>query len=137
MDFLRRIARALARPGLPAMEELGVKEMRSLEDLDSALAASQSEPMFLFKHSTVCPISAAARDAVGEFLRGAGAAAPAFRLVKVIESRPVSNAIAERLGVQHQSPQLILVKAGQAVWSASHGAIQPSAIEQALAAAMR
>ena len=46
--------------------------------------------------------------------------APEVRMVKVIESRPVSNAIAEALGVEHKSPQLILVRERKALWSTSH-----------------
>jgi bacillithiol system protein YtxJ len=44
-------------------------------------------------------------------------------LVKVIESRPVSNQIAEDLGVKHESPQVILLKGGASYWNASHWAI--------------
>lgn len=40
--------------------------------------------------------------------------------MKVIEDRPVSNEIAARLGVKHESPQAILVRGGKAVWHASH-----------------
>jgi bacillithiol system protein YtxJ len=53
-------------------------------------------------------------------------------MVKVIESRPVSNAIAEKLAVTHQSPQLILLHSGQEVWNASHHNITGENIESAL-----
>ncbi|TYP76523.1 bacillithiol system protein YtxJ [Paenibacillus methanolicus] len=46
-----------------------------------------------------------------------------YVLVKVIESRPVSNRIAEDLGVKHESPQIIYVKDRAKYWTASHSAV--------------
>jgi len=109
-----------------------VKEITTIEDWQSCLAGSAVEPVFLFKHSTRCPISAAAHDAVTRYIDKAGATGPAFHLVKVIESRPLSNAVAEALGVEHKSPQLILIRNGQAVWSASHYGINAENIAGAI-----
>jgi len=115
----------------PRLEELGVKELATPEELEAALEQSNQAPILLFKHSTTCPISAGAYQRVRDFLEENSDAAPFF-LVKVIESRPVSNQIASLLNVQHQSPQLILVDKKQAVWNASHGAIDAEAIRGAL-----
>jgi bacillithiol system protein YtxJ len=41
----------------------------------------------------------------------------------LLEYRPISNEIAHRLGVVHQSPQLIVVKNGNAIYNASHSDI--------------
>ncbi len=105
--------------------------LQSAEDLERALSSSEDKPVFIFKHSTTCPISASAHGRVISYLDEEGRDAPPFFLVKVIESRPVSNEIASRSGVVHQSPQLILIDSGKAVWDASHGAIQADAIRQA------
>lgn len=40
--------------------------------------------------------------------------------VLVIESRPLSLALADDLGVRHASPQMILVRDGKPIWSTSH-----------------
>ena len=95
-------------------------EMTTLEDWESCLSASDSGPVLVFKHSTRCPVSARAYEAVQRHLGGRAAGGPPFYLVKVVESRPVSTRIAEALGVEHQSPQLILVRGRAAVWSTSH-----------------
>ena len=108
-----------------------MKELTSQQDWDACLAQSEDAPVFVFKHSTTCPISAGAYKRVQDFTKEHDDI-PEFVLVKVIESRPVSNAIAESLGVRHQSPQLILVKDGKSVWSASHHGIHGDAIEKAL-----
>lgn len=52
--------------------------------------------------------------------------------VRVIEERPVSLALAERVGVRHESPQAMLIKEGRGVWSASHRGITAAALQAAV-----
>ena len=104
----------------------------TFEDLDACMASSESAPVFLFKHSTACPISAGAYANVGQYVERSEPDDPRVWMVKVIEDRPVSNAIAEVLGVQHKSPQLILVHHREAVWSASHHGIHEKRIREAV-----
>lgn len=115
----------------PTPEEGALNEITSQQEWDEVLKRSEGEPVFVFKHSTTCPISAGAYSRVSSYQKSHDDM-PAIVMVKVIESRPVSNAIAEALKVQHQSPQMILVKGGKAVWDASHGAITGDSIEGAL-----
>lgn len=117
-----------------AHEDSTVKELTSKDALNDCLSQSQSRPVFIFKHSTACPISAGAYDKVVKYIdQKDGEDLPEFYLVKVIESRPVSNEVEALLSVRHQSPQLILVKGGEAAWSASHYGIHAEAISNALA----
>jgi len=109
-----------------------VQELSTLEELESCLSASEENPVFLFKHSTTCPISGAAHQEVTRFVESEEAS-PEFYLVKVIQAKPVSNEIAGRLGVTHQSPQLILVRDRSAVWSTSHYDITGDSIRGAIA----
>lgn len=110
-----------------------VTELKSTEEMEQALDASKDAPIFIFKHSTACPISAGAAARVNKFLEANGEEGlPKFYFVKVIESRPVSNAIAEKLGVQHESPQIILVEKGKAVWNTSHQDITAETITKAV-----
>ena len=109
-----------------------MKELTTIEEWESCLVGSAAKPMFILKHSTRCPISAAAHDAVTRYIAKAAGEGPEFHLVKVIESRPVSNAVAEALGVEHKSPQLILIRNGQSVWSASHYGINAENIAEAV-----
>lgn len=97
-----------------------MNEITTLEELNTCVASSEDKAFFLLKHSTACPISARAYRRVTDFLSEHETELPEFRMVKVIEARPVSNAITASLSVDHQSPQLILVDSGKAVWSASH-----------------
>jgi bacillithiol system protein YtxJ len=52
--------------------------------------------------------------------------------VRVIEERPVSLALAERAGVNHESPQSMLIKDGHGVWNASHRGITVEALKAAV-----
>lgn len=108
-----------------------MQEIQNEEQLGQAVAASEGQPVFLFKHSTRCPISAGAKRNVDAYLEKTPDAPP-FHMINVVESRPVALKTAERLGVEHQSPQLILLKDGKPVWNASHHAISEGAINNAL-----
>ncbi len=107
-------------------------ELSEESELQTLLSESRRGPVFVLKHSTTCPVSAGAFRRVSAYLEDKGEDAAPFYLVKVIESRPLSNAIARESGIQHASPQLILFKEGQARWNTSHGAITSDAIESAL-----
>lgn len=130
MSMMRWLEGALRGPGNQSLEELGAPELRTMEELDAVLAASG--PVLFFKHSTACPVSAAAYRRIAEYLQTRPAGGPPVYWLKVIESRPISNALAERSGVKHQSPQVLLLKNGAAVWHASHSAISPESITQAV-----
>ena len=113
------------------VEKIAMNELCSEADLKACLEQSGDAPAFLFKHSTSCPTSALAYKRVAAHLEEA-VDIPPFYLVRVIESRLVSNAIAAQLGVVHQSPQLILVKGEEVLWETSHGGITGGAIDAAL-----
>ncbi len=95
---------------------MAVTTWRSIDPLDALLKARGGG--WIFKHSTRCPISAAA-EAEFEKFAAAHPGAPVYRVL-VIEDRPLSNAIAEKLAIPHPSPQAILIRDGKPIWSASH-----------------
>lgn len=115
------------------LKELGVKEIMEQSDVDAIIAASRTSPQFIFKHSTACPVSSAAHRRVSDYLAQHPEQAAAFHLIKVIERRPLSLALASQVGVVHQSPQIILLHHGAAIWNTSHGNITAESISKALA----
>jgi bacillithiol system protein YtxJ len=84
----------------------------------------------LFKHSPICPISSDAAEEV-EDARFRRADEP-FYLVDVIAHRSVSRFIAERTGVEHESPQALVVVNGVVVWHGSHHDVTARGIERSL-----
>ncbi len=87
--------------------------------------ASAGQSVLIFKHSTRCSISAAAEEEMIKITTDVLANGLSLEIaqVLVVEHRPVSLQIADDLAVVHKSPQLILLKQGNAVWDTSHWAI--------------
>lgn len=108
-------------------------QLRGAGDLDALIDRSSRETAVLFKHSTACPISAQAHRELHRFLAGRTGAEPFVALVRVIEERPISQEVARRLGVPHESPQAIVLRGGAAVRTLSHGAITADALRDATA----
>jgi bacillithiol system protein YtxJ len=108
-----------------------MKELKTHEDWQACLETSSEKPVFVFKHSTACPISGAAYNRVTEYTGKTNGQGPDIFIVKVIEARPVSNQIAEDLGVAHKSPQVVLVKDKAVVWSASHHGVRGERMQEA------
>ncbi len=104
------------------------------DDFRQMLQQSAQEPVLLLKHSTTCPISAAARRAVVHFTEKVPEAA--CREVLVIEQRPLSRWIAEETGVTHESPQVLLFVDGKVSWHASHWDITLPALQAAYASGL-
>ena len=98
-------------------------KIESTEQLDELFATSNEKPVVLFKHSVTCPISSDVYHEVSN-------ADADVNLVIVQTARPVSNAIAERTGIRHESPQAIILKDGKAVYNASHYDVSAEEIEE-------
>lgn len=95
------------------------KEMTCEQDLDKALEDSHIKPVAIFKHSTRCGISAhKLHDMEADYNLPAGEID--FYYLDLLAHRPLSNLIAEKTGVMHQSPQLIILRNGKAVAHTSH-----------------
>lgn len=89
---------------------------------------SRQAPVVLFKHDPYCGISSAAHAAVERLDRD-------IALVDVANQQPLSLRIARETGVRHESPQVLVLRGSESVWSASHWAITAEAVERAVAEA--
>jgi len=110
-------------------------EIENVEELNSALGQSASMPVLLFKHSTTCGISARADRQMQRLLSSNPPENALYRLIIIQHSRMLSNIIATDLGVQHESPQVIIVREGKPVWTASHDDITEDSVRRALVSA--
>jgi len=99
-----------------------------LGQLDEIVAFSNQNPIVIFKHSTRCSIS---RFALKQFEREFDFEVDAYFL-DLIEYREISNEIATRFNVQHQSPQLLLIKDGKSVYDVSHSDIDAGELKSKL-----
>ena len=96
-------------------------ELTDLLQLDEIIAISNEKPVAIFKHSTRCSVSRMVLKQFENEFNSSDKVIPYF--LDLIEYRAISNEIANRFGVTHQSPQLILIKEGKAVYNVSHSDI--------------
>jgi bacillithiol system protein YtxJ len=96
-------------------------ELTDLGQLNEIIAISNEKPVAIFKHSTRCSVSRMALKQFENEFNSSDKVTPYF--LDLIAHRDISNEIANRFGVTHQSPQLILIKEGKAVYNVSHSDI--------------
>nr|WP_263325583.1 bacillithiol system redox-active protein YtxJ [Neobacillus sp. Marseille-Q6967] len=105
-----------------------MEKIESIEQFEDLLA---KEEKFLFlKHSLTCPISHAAYQEYEKF-SNENENVPAYYLA-VQEARPLSNDIAEKFQIKHESPQVFLFSKGEPSWNASHWKITKKSLAEAV-----
>ncbi len=100
------------------------KHLNSTNDLKEAIELSNTQPVALFKHSTRCSVSMMAKRGLEQFW---DLPIEAYHL-DLIAHRDISSQIANTFGVRHESPQIIVIRNGKAVYDASHGKIDVDAL---------
>ena len=103
----------------------GFIELRDVASLDDFLARSNGDPVIIFKHSYSCGISARAYTQMSWLERPVG-------LVTVQTARAVSDEIGKRMGLAHETPQVMIISDGKVAWTASHGQVKAAAVEAEL-----
>lgn len=89
--------------------------------LQELLERSAQRPQLIYKHSTRCGISSAAKN------RLENSPPPPdmdFYYLDVVADRALSQQIAADLNVRHESPQVLLIYNGQCVYDDSHQGIR-------------
>lgn len=99
------------------------KEISTIEEWKQKLEESNDHSFVILKHSTACPVSFSALEEYEDYLETESNENIEYLLVKVIESRSVSNQIADDLDLKHASPQIIWVKNKEKAWNTSHWSI--------------
>ncbi len=104
------------------------KNLDSENQLESIIEDSYGSPQIIFKHSTTCPISGMAKRR----LEGDWSLDMNPYYLDLLSYRSVSNAIADKLEVRHESPQVIILHKGKAVYNESHLDISATDLKQSL-----
>lgn len=89
-------------------------------ELDVIDEASRTRPVLIFKHSTRCSISSAALNRLEKGWSTADDALHTVFFLDLIRYRSLSNAIAARYGVEHESPQVLVIRNGKYVYTVAH-----------------
>ncbi len=96
--------------------------LTELAQLDMIVEESKTKPVAIFKHSTRCGISSMV---INQFEKGYDLEENQLKVyyLDLLNYRPISQEIAARFQVWHESPQLIIIKNGVTVAHASHSQI--------------
>src|SRR5687767_3437299 len=105
-------------------------DLSTIAALDEFLATSVQRAVLIYKHSMTCGTSAHAFEEVQDLMSTVADLSVGF--VRVQTARAVSNEIARRFGVRHESPQALLIDGGVVAWRASHYGVTAAAIAAAL-----
>ena len=97
----------------------------NMEQLDELIEKSKSTPIAIFKHSTRCGVS---RGVLKSFEKDFNLDDSQIKLyfLDLLANRDISNEIASRFNVHHESPQLLVIKNGAVVYHISHNGIDAS-----------
>ena len=100
---------------------------------EAAFEQAVASPRFLlFKHSLVCPISAAAFSEYRRFVASHPDVPTGW--IDVIGQRPLARGISERTGIRHESPQAMWFVGGKVTWTASHAGINATSLARVTSA---
>lgn len=94
--------------------------LTDVSQLDAITEKSNEQSVVLFKHSTRCSISHMAK---GRLDRSEDIPDTDFYYLDLIAFRNISDEIAKRYQVHHESPQILLIRNGECVYAESHSGI--------------
>jgi len=110
--------------------KIGWNQLTDLGQLDDIVEESNTKVVAIFKHSTRCSVSRMALRHFESDFDFEEKMTPYF--LDLLAHRAISNEIANRFGVEHQSPQLIVISRGKAVYDASHNSIDAQDLKRYL-----
>ena len=99
--------------------------------IDQIIKDSFDKPQVIFKHSTRCSISSMA---LNRLEREDAPDNTTFYYLDLIKHRDISNSIADKFNVYHESPQILIIKNGECVYDESHQGINMSEIAEQVVA---
>jgi bacillithiol system protein YtxJ len=103
------------------------------DQIQDIIEESKQKPVVIFKHSTSCSISATARGRLERQWTDSDLKEVRPYYLDLLAYRPISNLVARTFAVEHESPQLLLIRDGQCVYDASHLGIRLEEVKKHLA----
>lgn len=103
----------------------------SEEKVTKIIALSESKPQIILKHSISCPTSAMVKSRLE---RSPVIEQADYYLLDLWHNRSVSDLVAHRFGVRHESPQILIIRDGHCVYYESHYGITADAIKSSITA---
>lgn len=132
MEFLKKIfSSEKNEKSQESKQAISWKMLENSEQLETIKEESESKPVAIFKHSTRCGIS---RMALNRFEKNYAVSSDEMSLyfLDLLSNRSLSNEIANQFQVVHESPQLIVIRDGKAVYHTSHSGIDAQSLHRFL-----
>lgn len=104
--------------------------LETADQLNQLIDESAQKNILIFKHSTRCNISRATLDRLERNWKDADVPNVKPYFLDLLSYRHISNAIAEQFQVEHQSPQVLIIRNGKSVYDNSHYGIDFSEIRE-------
>jgi len=115
MSFFKSIFGS--KPNEENSSSLNWSELSELSQLDTIIEDSKTKTQVIFKHSTRCGIS---RAVLKQFEKKEIEDTIDLYYLDLLSYRDISNELASKFQVIHQSPQLLVIKNGVVVAHDSH-----------------
>jgi bacillithiol system protein YtxJ len=94
--------------------------LENADQLTELINESKEKDVLIFKHSTRCSTSKATLDRLERNWKECEMPNVKPYFLDLLTYRELSNAIAARFGVKHQSPQVLIISNGQSRYDRSH-----------------
>jgi bacillithiol system protein YtxJ len=107
-------------------------ELTQVDQLQTIIEESKTQPILIFKHSTSCSISRTSLNRLERNWKQEELGLSKAYYLDLLSHRDISSAIAHNFSVEHQSPQVLIIENGKSVYDQSHLAIDYSSIKQVL-----
>jgi bacillithiol system protein YtxJ len=107
-------------------------ELKEEAQVETIHEESKKHPVLIFKHSTRCSISRAALDRLERNWKAENIGTLKTYYLDLLSYRNISNQVAAYFGVEHESPQVLIVKDGKPMHVRSHLSIGFDEIRQVL-----
>jgi bacillithiol system protein YtxJ len=115
----------------PSTESLPWVALTSVDQLQEAIDLSDGQTFLVFKHSTRCSISSMAKKQFEAEWKVEKELCEIYYL-DLLAYRGISNTLENVMGIEHQSPQVLVIKEKKVIYDASHGAISANQIKDLL-----
>ncbi|SRR5258706_633038 len=95
-------------------------ELNSEQQIEQIKEESKTQPVLIFKHSTRCAISATTLNRLERNWKPEEVTALKMYYLDLLSYRNISQRVAESFDVEHESPQVLILREGNPVYVRSH-----------------
>lgn len=120
------------KKGIFGTTNMNWKKLDHVETINEVSSRSHQAPVLIYKHSTRCSISSMVLARLERSWLAQELPSVESYFLDLINYREISNAISERFGVFHESPQVLVIAGGECVFHSSHTGISYSLIKKAI-----